>query len=282
MKRTALIIATSAFLWMGAPAFGADFDAGVKAFHEGDYAGARAALAPLAAKGDGVAQYYVGVMAFEGRGVKQDYAAAFRWLSFAAVAGVREAQHLMGGFYLDEKLGIDKNLDTAIGWFEESAAQEYPPAQLQLGLMYRDGNGKPQSYLHAEEMFRKAAEQGLAAAQFELGNLYFKGMGVPQDYVRALKWSHRAAAQAHIKAQVNLGYLYGAGKGTDQDFVEAHKWFNLAAAAGDEEGLAGRETVALQMSDRQVIEAQQVAGGWNPAYELDTRGTDKPATAPFP
>lgn len=229
-----------------------------------------------------MAQYYVGVMVFKGRGVKQDYAAAFRLLSFAAVSGVREAQHLMGQFYLDEKMSVEKNLQTAVGWFEEAAAQEYPPSQLQLGLMFLDGNGKPQSYLHAEEMFRKAAEQGLAAAQFELGNLYFKGLGVPQDYVRALKWSRRAAAQGHVKAQVNLGYLFGAGKGTEKDFVEAHKWFNLAAAAGDEEGLAGRETVALQMSDRQVIDAQQTAGGWHPAYELDTSGTDRPAVAPFP
>lgn len=282
MMSRRLISAVAGLMALAGPARAVDFEAGIAAFYAEDYATARAALAPLAEKGDGVAQYYIGVMYLEGRGVKADAKAAFQWLSHAAVFGVPEAQHRMGEFYVDDGLGVRKNLGLAAGWFEEAAAQNFPPAQYRLGLLYRDGAGKPQSYWHAERYFRLAAEQGLADAQFELANLYFKGLGVPQDYARAAEWSRRAAEQGHTKAQVNLGYLYAEGKGVDKDLVAAHKWLNLAAAAGDEEGLVGRETIALQMSGRQVAEAQKVAGDWRPEPELDLPDVPRPVVPPLP
>ncbi|MDJ0950536.1 MAG: tetratricopeptide repeat protein [Alphaproteobacteria bacterium] len=277
MRRKDLISASLAMLLWAVPAAAVDFEHGVAAFHAGDYGTARSALEPLAEKGDGVAQYYVGRMLLEGLGVEPDRAAAFRWLSFAAVFGVPAAQHLMAEFYLDKGLGVEKNVAAAAGWLEEAAAQHYPPSQHRLAMMYKDGDGKPQSYAHAEELFRGAAEQGMAEAQFELGSLFYRGLGVPQDFSKAVHWSRRAAEQGHTKAQVNLGYLYAAGKGIDRDFVQAHKWFNLAAAVGDEEALAGRETVALQMSDRQIIEAQKIAGNWRAKLE-QTQSAAAPTT----
>jgi len=43
------------------------------------------------------------------------------------------------------------------------------------------------------------------------------------------------------------------------DLVEAHKWFNLAAMAGDERGHAARAEVGLDMTQREIAEAQRRA-----------------------
>ena len=61
-------------------------------------------------------------------------------------------------------------------------------AQNNLGTMYKDGNGVPQDYKQAFELFKKAAQKGEATAQYNLGIMYIKGQGVSQDYIEAKKY----------------------------------------------------------------------------------------------
>lgn len=44
--------------------------------------------------------------------------------------------------------------------------------------------------------------------------------------------------------------------------VTAHKWFNLAAEAGNEEARVYRQQLTLEMTHRQVAEAQRKAREW--------------------
>jgi len=50
-----------------------------------------------------------------------------------------------------------------------------------------------------------------------------------------------------------------SGGATGMDLVEAHKWFNLAAIHGDDRGAAARVDVALDMTQREIAEAQRRA-----------------------
>ena len=43
------------------------------------------------------------------------------------------------------------------------------------------------------------------------------------------------------------------------DLVEAHKWFNLAAMTGDDRAASARAEIAMEMSAREVVEAQRRA-----------------------
>lgn len=81
-------------------------------------------------------------------------------------------------------------------------------AQIQLAMLYRDGDGGPQDKTEAARWFRKAAEQGAAAAQNEMGVLYWRGEGVDQDRVKAGTWFERAAASGSEDAETNLGWFY--------------------------------------------------------------------------
>ena len=53
----------------------------------------------------------------------------------------------------------------------------------------------------AVRWYRLAAEQGDADAQLNLGIMYFNGEGVPQDYVQAHKWFNLAAASAEVASR---------------------------------------------------------------------------------
>lgn len=43
------------------------------------------------------------------------------------------------------------------------------------------------------------------------------------------------------------------------DLIEAHKWFNLAAMNGDDRAASARTDIALEMSAREITEAQRRA-----------------------
>ncbi len=52
----------------------------------------------------------------------------------------------------------------------------------------------PQSYVRAAELWKQAVAKGRANAQFNLGILYCNGKGVPQSCERAAKLFQQAAA----------------------------------------------------------------------------------------
>ncbi len=152
----ALIAALCAGFTLGltAPAW-AGFDEGVAAAKRGDYATALREWHPLAEQGVAAAQFNLGIMYDNGRGVPQDYA-------------------------------------EAVGWWRKAAEQGHATAQYNLGIMYDNGRGVPRDYAEAVGWYRKAAEQGVAIAQYNLGVMYAKGLAVPQDYVQAHMWYNLA------------------------------------------------------------------------------------------
>ena len=53
----------------------------------------------------------------------------------------------------------------AIEWFRKAAAQQYPPAEFQMGQLYDFGFGVAQSDGEALSWYRRAAEHGQRAAR---------------------------------------------------------------------------------------------------------------------
>ncbi|WP_295698474.1 tetratricopeptide repeat protein, partial [uncultured Neisseria sp.] len=103
----------------------------------------------------------------------------------------------------------------------QAAEQGNAQAQLNLGLMYVNGQGVRQDYTQAAQWYRRAAEQGVAQAQYALGVMYENGQGVHQDYTQAVQWYRRAAEQGDANAQYTLGVMYAQGQGVRQDDAQA-------------------------------------------------------------
>ena len=73
----------------------------------------------------------------------------------------------------------------------------------------------------------------------------------------------RDAEAGDVNALFELGVTYSTGNGgTDVDLVEAHKWFNLAALNGCTRGQACRAEISIEMTAREIAEAQKAARAW--------------------
>ena len=137
----------------------ADFQAGLIAYGQGDYATALEEWQPLAEQGDATAQYNLGLMYVEGKGVPQDDAEAMRWYRKAAEQGLADAQTNLGTMY-DQGKGVPQDDAEAMRWYRKAAEQGYADAQTNLGTMYAQGNGVPKDYVHAYVWYNLAAAQG--------------------------------------------------------------------------------------------------------------------------
>ncbi|NKB56233.1 MAG: hypothetical protein GKS00_07850 [Alphaproteobacteria bacterium] len=166
-------LAILAFL-LAFPAAAAPFDDGMQALQASDFAEARATFTPLAAAGNGNAQFMLGVM-------------------------------------FENGLGTGKDLGAAASWYEKAAAAGIASAQYNLGVFYQLGTGVPHNLAFALKFHGMAAAQGHSRAQNNLGTMYFMGAGVPRNPVEAWKWLTLAArglrGDAHDIAAKNIGAI---------------------------------------------------------------------------
>jgi hypothetical protein len=174
----------------------------------------------LAEKGDPSAQYNLGVMYHNGRGVEKDEVEAFKWYQKAAEQGDADAQN-------------------------------------NLGVMYANGRGVEKDEVEAVKWYQKAAEQGDAAAQTNLGVMYEDGSGVEKDEVEAVKWYQKAAEQGYALAQYNLGLMYAKGSGVERNFYFAYAWLIIAEVNGaDTEKI--KSILEEEMTPEQIAKAQEL------------------------
>jgi len=87
---TACLLAAMAGAAMAGP-----YEDGKAAYARGDFAAAFRLWLPLAEGGNAEAQYDIGLMYYEGRGVPRDYVYvfAYRWFALAAAQGNEQAAH---------------------------------------------------------------------------------------------------------------------------------------------------------------------------------------------
>ncbi|MBV5327014.1 MAG: SEL1-like repeat protein [Chlorobium sp.] len=203
----------------------------LEAYHAGDFKKACQLFILKADQGDTYAQYSLGLMYGEGRGIPQDDKEAVKWFRLAAEQGHRSAQWKLELISAKGR-GVQQDDKEAVKSYRLAAEQGDACSQYNLGCMYIDGKGVPKDEKEAVKWFRLAAEQGDGSAQWALGTMYTSGRGVPQDGKEAVKWFRLAAEQGDGSAQWDLGVMYTTGRGVPQDGKEAVKWFRLAAEQG--------------------------------------------------
>jgi uncharacterized protein len=184
------------------------------------------------------ANFRIGDMYADGRGVPKDTSEAERWYQRGvdlATAGARAgwvtADVYLANAYLQSK-GVPLNYDEAMHRMKEAAEYGNRQAQVNLGSMYRDGQGTAQDYGEAMYWYRKAADQGSAMAEWMIGRLYFDGKGVIRDFTEAAAWFRKAAGEGLPAAQWDLGMIYYCGYGVSKDLGTARAWLQKAAARG--------------------------------------------------
>ncbi|MCL2296237.1 MAG: sel1 repeat family protein [Methanomassiliicoccaceae archaeon] len=170
-----------------------------------------------AEKGDSRAQYDIGVVYQEGRGVPQNYEEAAKWFRRSAEQDDFAAFCIRVLLY---DVGLEKSDD-----HEEIAKRFREAAEAGLGPEF---SSEPPGRTSIRWL-KLSAEHGNVGSQRNLGFAYQEGMdGVPQDYEESAKWIRLAAENGDTMAQSNLSFLYKNGLGVPLDYEEAAKWYALA------------------------------------------------------
>ena len=155
----------------------------------------------MAAKlGHTEAEYHLGISYADGEGLTQDFSKATEWHGAVPRNKDIPERSMRWACRIIEVKALQKDFVEAANWFHKSAEQRYAPAQVNLGGMYYDGEGRTQDYVKAAMWWRRDAEQNQSPAQFNLGMLYAKGRGVSQNIDEAIKWYMRAAEQGNVEA----------------------------------------------------------------------------------
>jgi TPR repeat protein len=170
----------------------------------------------IRAKTDGEQVYYfIGLKYYQGKEVRKDIDIALKYFYQAAKQGVIDAQNRIGELEAEQNkqrpltelfmkankgeaqaqylLGLryyedeDKDIYTALEWFEKAAEQDVVEAQEMISVIEKYYEQLPLQTLFTQ------AEIGDKQAQYLLGLIYYQGTEVQQNMKLALEWLYKAA-----------------------------------------------------------------------------------------
>lgn len=142
-----------------APASAADFDVGMNAARQGDFATAFREWKPLADAGHARAQVNLGEMYETGMHVDFDLVEAARLFRSAAESGLALGQ-LRYAMALQKGEGVAKDKAAAMGWLVMAAERHNPQALYEIGYAYHEGEGVDANPAEAMKWFIIADEYG--------------------------------------------------------------------------------------------------------------------------
>lgn len=200
-----------------------------------------------------LAQFNLGLMYYEGKGVRQDYAKAVSLFDKSVENGCDRAYVYLGTCYR-EGLGVEENLEKAFNFYLRAAEALDRDAMFWCGDFRENGKGCQIDYGAALQWYKKAAAWGDSDAMYSIGMLYLSGKGVCQDLAEALIWCEKARKKGldiaddaiktivqRIMSASDSGdpagqNMYGKallnGVGIEKNEAEAVRMFKLASEGG--------------------------------------------------
>lgn len=141
------------------------FEAGLKAYQDGNHSQALRIWRPIAESGHTLAQYNMGVAYAQGIGVDQNLVEASKWWKRSALQGHRDSAYNLGLVYARGGKDVPQDLALAAHWWQEAAIHGDAVAQYNLGMMYARGEGVKQNMETAIRWWQLSANQGFSGAK---------------------------------------------------------------------------------------------------------------------
>jgi hypothetical protein len=176
-----------------------------------------------ARNGDSEAQYNVGAMYQNGRGVAANRNKAIEWYTRAADQDNSKAM---------SRLELMEANRSSFNSEMQHAENGNAESQYNIGNMFTKGNGTGIDLKQAVSWYEKAASQGHIKAAYKLGLAHYEGAGVRKNGKQALKWFSIAADDGYAPAQYYLGRLHVEGNGVRRNYGTALEWFTRAVDGG--------------------------------------------------
>ncbi|MCW8826548.1 MAG: sel1 repeat family protein [Gammaproteobacteria bacterium] len=169
-------------------------------------------------------------------------------IQLKAEDGDSEAQFHLGALFANGR-GVEFNLDEASQWLTKAADQGEFSAMTLLGWIAIQQEDS-ESGSRAMDWYQKAAEAGDVDAQCSIGDLHLTGgAGIEPNAKAMLYWYEQAANQQHPKAQYQLGKMISDGKFVTQNDEAAFRWLTLAIMNGSEPAQKELQLLTARVGD---------------------------------
>lgn len=178
---------------------------------DNDYANAAKEYSKAADSGDATAQYNLGLIYENGKGVEVDRQKAKSLYLQAAEQGYGKAMSQLAGLYFKGIGGI-RDEQQSLYWYKKAAELNDNNALYQLGLFSETGVVIKLSYADALSYYQKAADMGNDKAKLALARMYQYGLGAPRDLDHAVSIYKDLAANNNAYAQYQLALVYLDGQ----------------------------------------------------------------------
>ena len=162
----------------------------------------------------------------------------------------------------------DADARDALSKIEQAATLGHPPAQLQIGELYKLGQLYDRDLSQARIWFERAANGGNVLAMHRLGVMSARGEGGPVNIQASIDWFEKAAGLGLVDSQYNLGATYhptpdGATGGV-QDRAKAYFWYSIAAKNGDTQAGEMAASLASSMPEAEKSAKDAEVAAWAP------------------
>lgn len=179
------------------------------------------------------------------------YEEAVYWWTKAYEGGQKSVCFRLGRAAMQGK-GMEKNAKLAEEYLTDGLSEDDYGCYNRLGELYfYGGDGVPQNYARAVELFEEAGKRGSNWANDMYAVAKLKGLGCAQDVTLAKQLLENASSDTELK-NYGLGVIYAQGLGVPQDIKKGINFLNKApnlAWAKEEKakykrGFLGKWTVA--------------------------------------
>ena len=181
----------------------------------------------------------LGIMYYNGEGVKRDTEKAIKYIEVAAENKAPHAMYMLAIAYLRvNKFGEDttkivKKLLQEAYELKSQFAAEY----LAFLMLAEKKDGKDINESKLLEYLEFGFVNGVVGSLFQYGYIYEKGIAVEQSLEQAYSYYKMAADKQYVKAIVKIASWYKIGRFLSQDINEAIKLYTKAAEHNDIEAI---------------------------------------------
>lgn len=176
-------------------------------------------------------QYKIGLMYFQGDGVRQSFNHARTYFQAATDSDHSGARLALANLYYTGQ-GVEKNFYLALKYFED-----HPKGLLGIARLYRDGYiGFTQNRIAAMNYYEKAYDKGDKDACYELACLYSVGIFNREPSYK-IAMNYLTANKDHVDSIVKIGLFYLHGHSVEVNIDTATHYFQIALGIDREHGL---------------------------------------------
>jgi TPR repeat protein len=156
----------------------------------------------------------------------------FALLMQSALQNYPLAQNEVGISYVRGD-GVQCNFERAAYWYKKAASAGCKSAYYNLALLYGYKTTGIQNVKKSIYWMRKAANTGCPDANWQMGCRYLEGEDVAINFKYAMRYFRASAHRGHVDAMIKIAHMYYEGLGVKVNFRVARYWDCKAAEKGN-------------------------------------------------